>query len=293
MGLSDLNNKISGKLCILGYELTIDEDQLEDGGIRGSETLDDLFECGVSYSTALLSAIPSFYLNQIEFPVLVDHILGALYKHTDQWKKLKRALATDEGHVTLYVCPLSGVPVIIPSDKIYKITVSGLALHIKGLGLSALSKLTHQEIDPNMKSEFFDVIEKSGFMAPMIDDMNEFVNAVFGYIACMGDDVYIDFMQELVHSGEVNVDINLEDGSVFVDTDIIDDDFEENFHDEDDHEGTNFLERFKDEDDDVFDKYNHYSNDENVLDLEGEFSVTRDDLKNPNSLLVKGNKTIN
>lgn len=283
---------LQGKLCILGYELAINGDELEEGGVRGSAILDDLFDCNVPYSTALLSCTPAFYQEQIEFPVVVDHILGVLYKHPNHWTQLKKALASDEGHVTLYICPLSGVPMIIPSDKIYKVTVNGLMIQIKGLGLSRLSKLTHQNIDEDAASKALEYLRDVGFIGEFIDNMDEFISYLFGLVGGSGDEYFVEFMQELLYSGEVFLDIDLESGDILVDTSLSEDlEDGESISDLLGYDDIDLEDDLMDEDElpdrDLEEELQVLDETENQNDL----VVKREDLKNPESVFMKGTDT--
>lgn len=294
--------QLEGKLCILGYELPVDEDLLEEGGKSGSNTLDDLFDCNVPYSVALLSCVPAFYRGEIDFNTVIEHILGALYKHPPQWSQLKKAIASDEGYVTLYICPFSGVPMIIPSDQVYQIHVNDLTVNMRGTSLSRLCKLTHLDVLPEASEKCLEELKEIGFIGDLIDDMDAFITYLFGFVAGKGDEEFVEFMQELLHEQEVYLEINLETGGLLVESVLEDDDeiggeetLQELLSDIDDDEIEENEAHESEAYQEIPDWSSRLKDEEAVLEAlqnDKQLIVKREDLSNPDSIFIEATKTL-
>lgn len=288
---------VSGNLCILGHEIPVNEETLERAGREGSEVLDDLFGCSIAYSTALLSCVPAFYTSQIDFPTVIEHVLGSLYKHPSYWLKLKQTLAVDEGHVTIHICPISGVPMIIGSDKLFTININGtMEIKIQGTALSRLSKITHMNLDPGAAQEGLEYLREAGLVASMIEDMDDFVSNLFAFVGGSSEDAFVDFMQELLHSGEAYLDLDLEAGTCAIDTSLAADLDDEETLDDILKDGE--VDYFNDLPDTNIDESEGLIPDfmlppEDDADTLDTFQDSPgEDQKNPNSVFLKGNDTV-
>lgn len=295
---------VSGNLCILGHEIPVNEETLENAGRDGSTTLDDLFGCNVAYSTALLSCVPAFYTSQIEFPTVIEHVLGTLYKHPTQWNELKRALATDDGYVTIHICPLSGVPMIFGSDKIFKININEtLQLNLPATSISRLSKVTHMNLEPEAAQEGLEYIREIGLVGSLIEDMGTYITSFLAFVAGTSEEDFVELMQELLYSGEVHVDLDLDAGTYFVDTSMSDDlDDTETLDDllyDESLDDDNILSMGSDapmeedfDEESVEQMVKEMMRSDPGVNEQLTLTVNTDDLKNPSSVFLKGNKTI-
>lgn len=288
---------VIGKLCILEYEMPVTEELLLSLAKTGSEGLDNLFDFSVPYSTTLLSSIPAFFQQEVDFPVIADQVLGTIYKHPRKWKQLLHMVRNDPGIVTLYVCPITGVPKLIASDEIFEIKVNGLNVKMTGTGVSKLSRISHQDVEEDQFQEALEYLAEIGFVGAMIEDMNEFVAALFKVISGRPNDTYVDFFQELLLTKEVSINMDIETGAIEVD-------FPEssNFGEWSDTDDATLQELLGDSEDFLEDDV-----DENIMGLEndiesmsenpekgmifGEFSCSREDLKDKNATFIKGNDT--
>lgn len=302
-----------GKLCILDFEMPVTEALLNSLGRDGSHGLDELFEFSVSYSTTLLSSIPAFYQKEVDFPVVVDQILGTLYKHPKKWKQLIKTLKSDPELVTIYVCPVSGVPKIITSEEVFKIKVNDLQINMKATGLSRLSRITHQNVSQEDANEALEYINDIGFIGAMIEDMNRYVANLFMILSARQDDVFFDFIQDLVLGKEVSINLDPETGDVEVihtesslTGDLSDSDEEtlqELLGDNSEEEFDEFMDSMDLEDDfnedlDGIDGTVKASTDDDTNQASkevifGEFKVSKEDMKSDHVFFLKGNNTIN
>lgn len=298
------NEEVIGKLCILDIEMPLTASLLKTLGETGSEGLDDLFAFSVPYSTTLLSSIPAFFQEQVDFPVIADQVLGTIYKHPKKWKQLSELIRKDPGTVTLYVCPVTGVPKIISSEETFEIQVNGLAIRMHGTGLSKLTRITHQVVTSKARKKALEYIDEIGFIGAMIEDMSEFVSNLFTIITANEDDAFVDFFQELLMEKTVSIEMDSRTGSIEVN--LPDGSFNSDLADSDEETLQDILEEermFREsEEDDLLD----FETEENSLSKEqsfdgeddqdrsgiyGGFKISREDLKDENSVFVKGNDT--
>lgn len=290
------SEEVIGKLCVLEYEMEVTEGLLTALAKTGSEGLDSLFDFSVPYSTTLLSSIPAFFNQEVDFPIIVDQVLGTIYKHPSKWKQLKELVRNDSGTVTLYVCPVTGVPKILSSEETFEVNVNGLTVRMTAAGLSKLCRITHQDVDQAAASLALEYIADIGFIGAMIEDMNEFAENLFTVISTSQDETFVDFFQELILSKSVTLNMNVETGT-----------YEVNLADGSEGEeggvwsssDEQTLQEILDEESSLFAEGDDFV-DEMVLDPDegyddfgylrfGEFNVREEDLKNKRSTYVKGN----
>lgn len=288
----DPNNKdLIGKLCILDYEMPVSENLLMSFGQSGSSGLDDLFDFNVSYSTTLLSSIPAFYQKQVDFPIIADQVLGTLYKHPRKWKELFEAVKNDPDIVTVYVCPISGVPRIFSSEDTFEILVNNLKVNMKATGLSKLSRITHQNLSEESGEVALEYFRETGFVSSLIENMNDFVLNLFTLISTYSDEAFIDFMQNLVFSKKAAISIDVENGTL----EIIQPEEEEGEWSEGDEDRLqDLLESEAEESEDIDGSYLHEGLEESGEgnSIHKDFDISRDDLKNKNAIVLKTTKTI-
>lgn len=286
------DEKVIGKLCVLEYEMPVTEKLLKDLGKSGSDGLDELFAYSVPYSTTLLTSINAFFQQQVDFPIVVDQILGTFYKHRPKWSELFDILKKDSGAVTLYVCPVTGVPKVIGSDELFEIHVNGLTVRMTGTGLSKLSRVTHQPVSKDDAESALEYIDSIGFIGALIENMSEFAENLFTVITANRDEDFVDFFQDLLLAKQTAINMNTKTGKI----EIIHSDTEygETLFESEEETLQEILESAPEQNSP---EHEHLGIEDEIAAIESEesdtaeFGFSREDLKNANSVFIEGNKT--